>query len=123
MSDATADGRRLRVSNVVDDYTREAASHVDRSIPAVRMIELLERLREGEATVVELTSVTGASPQNVSKHLGVLLRAGIVGRRKQGNFAYYSIADAGVFKLCEDVCGSLAEQLESLREVVAGGSR
>src|SRR5437660_1545933 len=43
VSDATADGRRLRLANVVDDYTREAASHVDRSIPAIRMIELLER--------------------------------------------------------------------------------
>lgn len=43
MSDATSNGRRLRVANVVDDYTREAASHVDRSITAVRMIELLER--------------------------------------------------------------------------------
>src|SRR6266581_2416152 len=32
MSDSTADGRRLRVGNVVDDCTREAASHVDRSI-------------------------------------------------------------------------------------------
>lgn len=43
VSDATADGRRLRVGNVVDDCTREAASRVDRSIPAVRMIELLDR--------------------------------------------------------------------------------
>ena len=43
VSDATADGRRLRVSNVVDDFTREAASEVDRSITAPHMIELLER--------------------------------------------------------------------------------
>lgn len=43
MSDATSNGRRLRVGNVVDDYTREAASQVDRSITAVRMIELIER--------------------------------------------------------------------------------
>ena len=28
--------------------------------------------------------------------------------------------DESVFALCEDVCGSLAEQLESLRQVVAG---
>ena len=42
MSDATADGRRLRVSNVVDDYTREAASYVNRSITATRMIEVLD---------------------------------------------------------------------------------
>jgi DNA-binding transcriptional ArsR family regulator len=86
-------------------------------------IKLLDRLREGEASVQELAEATEASQQNVSKHLGVLLQSGIVGRRKEGNFAYYSIADEGVFALCEDVCGSLAEQLESLREVVAAGGR
>jgi DNA-binding transcriptional ArsR family regulator len=86
-------------------------------------IKLLDLLRHGEASVQDLATTTGASHQNVSKHLGVLLQAGIVGRRRVGNYAYYSIADAGVFALCEDVCGSLAEQFESLREVVAGGRR
>ena len=86
-------------------------------------IKLLDVLRQGGATVHELTATIGSTQQNVSKHLGVLLQAGIVGRRKVGNYSYYSIADEGVFALCEDVCGSLAEQLESLREVVAAGRR
>lgn len=43
MSDATADGRRLRIFNVVDDYTREAATDVNRSINALGMIEVLEQ--------------------------------------------------------------------------------
>ena len=47
-------------------------------------IALLDRLRDGEATVGELTEATGASQQNVSKHLGVLLSAGIVSRTKRG---------------------------------------
>jgi DNA-binding transcriptional ArsR family regulator len=84
-------------------------------------IKLLDRLREGDATVHELTTTIGMTQQNVSKHLGVLLQAGIVGRRKAGNYAYYSIVDEGVFALCEDVCGSLAQQVEGLREVVGGG--
>jgi DNA-binding transcriptional ArsR family regulator len=84
-------------------------------------IKLLDLLRQREASVLELTETIGSTQQNVSKHLGVLLQAGIVARRKVGNYAYYSIADEGVFVLCEDVCGSLAEQLESLREVVAAG--
>jgi DNA-binding transcriptional ArsR family regulator len=50
----------------------------------------------------------------------VLQRAGIVARRKQGTFAYYSIADQTVSVLCETVCGSLQQQFESLRDVVAG---
>jgi DNA-binding transcriptional ArsR family regulator len=83
-------------------------------------IRLLDRLREGEATVFELTEALDGSQQNVSRHLQVMLEAGIVGRRKQGNFAYYSIADDGVFALCEQVCGSLERQLAELNELVTG---
>ena len=91
-----------------------------RALSEPSRIKLLDRLREGEATVLELTSAIGTTEQNVSKHLGVLQRAGIVARRKQGNFAYYRIIDEGVFSLCEAVCGSLQQQVESLRQLVAG---
>ena len=84
-------------------------------------IKLLDLLRGREASVQELTETIGSTQQNVSKHLGVLRQEGIVRRTKRGNYSYYSIADGGVFALCEDVCGGLAERLESLREVVAGG--
>jgi DNA-binding transcriptional ArsR family regulator len=70
--------------------------------------------------MLALAAALGTSEQNRSKHLGTLQRAGVVARRKQGNFSYYSIADEGVFVLCETVCGSLQQQLESLRGVVAG---
>ncbi len=86
-------------------------------------IKLLDLLRQRQASVQELTETIGSTQQNVSKHLSVLLQARIVVRRKRGNYAYYSIADEGVFALCEDVCGSLAEQVESLRDVVAAGRR
>lgn len=82
-------------------------------------IKLLDLLRGREASVHELTETIGSTQQNVSKHLGVLAQAGIVARRKVGNYCYYSIADEGVFALCEHVCGSVAEQVEALRELVA----
>lgn len=85
-------------------------------------IRLLDVLREGEASVRELQEATGASQQNVSQHLGVLLRSGIVGRRKQGNFSVYSIADPTVFALCEEVCGGLRRQLDELGALLEGGS-
>ena len=85
-------------------------------------IRLLDLLREGEASVRELQEATGASQQNVSQHLGVLLRSGIVDRRKQGNFSVYSIADPTVFALCEEVCGGLRRQLDELGALLEGGS-
>jgi DNA-binding transcriptional ArsR family regulator len=84
-------------------------------------IRLLDRLRGGEAAVGELSEAVGASQQNVSKHLAVLADAGILGRRKDGNHVYYRIVDEGVLTLCEDVCGSVQEQLRSLGELVGLG--
>jgi DNA-binding transcriptional ArsR family regulator len=83
-------------------------------------ITLLDRLRDGEATVTELRDATGASQQNVSKHLGVLLEAGIVRRTKRGTSSVYSIADEGVFELCEQVCGGLRRQLDDLDSILQG---
>ena len=93
-----------------------------RALSEPTRIKLLDRLREGEATVLDLTELIGTTQQNVSKHLGVLQRAGIVARRKQGNFAHYRIVDEGVFDLCEAVCGSLQQRVESLRQLVGAAS-
>ncbi len=83
-------------------------------------IRLLDALREAPATVQQLEQATGASQQNISKHLGVLLRSGMVSRSKQGNFSLYAIADEGVFELCEQVCGGLRRQLDDLDAALRG---
>jgi len=84
-------------------------------------IKLLEMIcLRGEASVHELTEEVGSTQQNVSKHLGVLRDAGIVRRRKAGNYGYYSIVDERVPALCDDVCGSLEEHYRSLHGVVVG---
>ena len=51
-------------------------------------LRLLNALSAGEKSVAELVDATGASQANVSKHLGVLARAGLVSRRKAGLYVY-----------------------------------
>ncbi len=85
-------------------------------------IRILDLLREQELTVTELTGRLATSQQNASKHLGVLLQAGIVARRKDGNSSVYSIADRGVYELCEQVCGGLQLQLAELTALVQGAA-
>jgi DNA-binding transcriptional ArsR family regulator len=84
-------------------------------------IKLLDTLRENDATVSELQEALGASQQNVSKHLGILLGAGMVSRRKDGNLARYSISDPSVFDLCEQVCGGVRRQLDVLDAILQPG--
>lgn len=112
----------MPVSHPLPDDLVELIAARFRALSEPSRIKLLDRLREREATVLELTELIGTTQQNVSKHLGVLQRSGIVARRKQGNFAYYRIVDEGVLALCEDVCGSLQQQSESLRQLVGGAS-
>ena len=47
MSDALADGRKIRTFNVIDDYNREGlAIDVDLSLPSARVIRALEQVTE-----------------------------------------------------------------------------
>lgn len=110
----------MKISHPLPDDLISLIAQRFRVLSEPTRIKLLDRLREGEASVTELTSAIGTTEQNISKHLGVLHREGIVARCKRGNFSYYSIADDGVFALCQDVCGGLHRQLESLSAIVAG---
>ena len=74
-------------------------------------LRLLNELRAGEKTVTALVEATGAGQANVSKHLGLLTDAGLVGRRKEGLNVYYFVADESLFELCNLVCGRLAKEL------------
>jgi DNA-binding transcriptional ArsR family regulator len=89
-----------------------------RVIGDANRIRILDLLRDGELSVNQITERLGTSQQNASKHLGLLLQAGIVARRKEGTSSYYSVADAGVYELCEQVCGGLRQQLAELRALV-----
>lgn len=74
-------------------------------------IQLLQALQRGERNVTDLVSAVGSTQSNVSKHLRILQDGGLVGRRQEGNTAYYSIADPTVFALCDAVCNSLRTRL------------
>ncbi len=72
---------------------------------------LLSALEDGEKTVSELAEEMNCTQANVSRHLRSLTEAGILGRRKDGLYVYYYIADPGIFELCDLVCGSLQKRL------------
>lgn len=85
-------------------------------------LRALHALRGGERSVGDLVQALGATQANISKHLSVLYREGLVTRRKDGLNVYYRVADPSVFRLCEVVCGTLeqraARHARSLRGAV-----
>ncbi len=83
-------------------------------------LQILNCLRSGEMTVSELVDETSLGQANVSKHLQLLHSLGFVGRRKEGLFVYYAIADKSVFQLCDVMCGRLEAETRARRKLLAG---
>ena len=110
----------MALPHPIPDDLAELVARRFRLLAEPMRIRLLDRLRDGEATVGELADALETSQQNVSKHLAALAEAGMLGRRKEGNRVYYRIVDESVFALCEQVCGSLQEQLRVLNALVEG---
>jgi len=117
-SDRTA--RRARPPLPEEALERIAARF--RALGDASRLRLLSRLMEGERAVGELMEETGLSQTNVSRHLGLLRREGLVERRAEGNRGLYRIADPTMAEVCELVCGSLADRLaEDLEAFRASG--
>lgn len=75
-------------------------------------LRLLHLLRDKEKCVQDLVAETETSQANVSKHLKVMLQAGILQRRTEGTSAYYRVEDDLSFELCGLVCDRLASRIE-----------
>jgi len=83
-----------------------------RALGEVSRLKLIIALEAGEKNVTALVEETGLTQANASRHLQTLIDAGILTRRKEGLNVIYSIADAAIFDLCEQVCGGVQKRLE-----------
>jgi ubiquinone/menaquinone biosynthesis C-methylase UbiE len=75
----------LTLDRLVD--TLKAAAESSR----LRILALLFR---GDLTVSDLTEILNQSQPRVSRHLKLLLEAGLIGRYQEGSWAYFRLADA-----------------------------
>jgi DNA-binding transcriptional ArsR family regulator len=75
-------------------------------------LRILNALREGEQSVVEIVDAVGATQPNVSRNLALLLRGGMVTRRQEGRQVYYRIVDPFVDEICDAICGSLRAHVD-----------
>lgn len=111
----------MPVAHPLPDALVDLVAERFRTLGDPMRIRILERLRHGEASVQDITAAVGSSQQNVSRHLALLQRVGIVGRRRDGLYAYYRITDESVLAMCEQVCGAVLRDVEALARAVGPG--
>jgi DNA-binding transcriptional ArsR family regulator len=90
-------------------------------------IRILELLSERELAVGEMLPEVGVEATNLSQHLAVLRRAGLVTFRKEGSTVYYSLTSPQVAELLavarRILTEVLAGQVELLADLRTGSSR
>jgi DNA-binding transcriptional ArsR family regulator len=84
-------------------------------------LRILHSLHNGERCVSDILESVGGSQANVSKHLSVLKRAGLVDCRREGLNVYYRIIDEGVFTICRNVCDSLESRIDREHQAILQG--
>ncbi|MGH8893137.1 MAG: ArsR/SmtB family transcription factor [Actinomycetes bacterium] len=84
-----------------------------------RRAEIVDVLAQGERSVEEIAGELGQSVANTSQHLQLLLRAGLVGTRRDGNRIHYSLAGPRVGELWAAVRDVAAEHVAELDRLAA----
>src|SRR3712207_2234085 len=58
-------------------------------------LRILALLAEGELSVSDLTDILGQSQPRISRHLKLLVEAGLVERHREGAWAFFRLTDGG----------------------------
>ncbi len=75
-------------------------------------LRIMHALCEQEKTVSQIVDELGATQTNISRHLNLMHRSGVLARRREGNQVYYRAADPAMVEICRSVCSRIAAQLD-----------
>ncbi|MEO6928729.1 MAG: metalloregulator ArsR/SmtB family transcription factor [Casimicrobiaceae bacterium] len=81
-------------------------------------LKILHTICGEERSVSQIVAASGCTQTNVSRHLALLHRAGVVVRRRAGSAVYYRVDDPEFVAICRSVCVQIAARIdggESLR--------
>jgi DNA-binding transcriptional ArsR family regulator len=116
MKTARATSRHPRLGNAQLDAVAELFAVL--SEPT--RLRILQVLQSGPANVTQIVEKSLLKQANVSKQLGILFSAGVVGREREGLQVRYAIRMPLVFDLCKLVCDGLAQEALERAKLLRG---
>lgn len=71
-------------------------------------LRIISQLCQGEKNVGQLLESIDVAQPNMSQHLNMMYRSGVLGKRRQGAQIFYRIADETAVVVCRAVCTQVA---------------
>jgi DNA-binding transcriptional ArsR family regulator len=75
-------------------------------------LRILSALCESEKSVTQLLGAIDTTQPNLSQHLAVLYRTGVLAKRREGTQVIYRVQSERAVALCRSVCTQIAIELE-----------
>ncbi len=88
----------------ITDISLNEIAQLLKALSDTTRLKIMKYLHEGEHCVTEIVHSVGSSQANISKHLQLLVTAGLLTSRKEGTTVYYQISDPVVNHLCGSIC-------------------
>lgn len=81
-------------------------------------LRIISAVCHGEKNVSELLAEIDTTQPNMSQHLSMLYRSGVLGKRREGTQVYYRLQSERVAVLCRAVCTQVAIELEDDSQIL-----
>ena len=81
-----------------------AMARVMKSLGHPARLRMVEELSKGERCVCVLTELVGLDMSTVSRHLAMLVNAGVLSSEKRGNWVFYKLRAPCVIKFFNCIC-------------------
>lgn len=73
-------------------------------------LRIIQAICYEERSVQDVVECTGLPQPNVSRHLALLHRSGVLSRRRSGTSVYYRVSDPTITELCRLVCVRMSSE-------------
>ena len=80
-------------------------------------LKIISAVCNGEKNVSELLAQIDTTQPNMSQHLSMLYRSGVLSKRREGTQIYYRLQSERVATLCRAVCTQVAIELDNESQV------
>jgi len=102
----------------VEDFITRLTAEFLKSLAHPVRVRILRMLTPGERCVCELVAGIDIEQSNLSQHLGVLKKQGIIDARKEGTKVFYRILHPSVLEVIGAVEKTIGEQISASQSLL-----
>ncbi len=108
----------FKYNHIVNKEILKIKAEIFNALAHPLRLKILEKLRSGACCVCKIIPYVGGEQSNVSHHLAILRKAGIVRSEKKGLEVWYEVVNPRFFKLIDIVDDCLIRNLNRSHDIL-----